>query len=102
MPGIFWATVVALVEFFGGFSVLIGLFTRGSATLLSVIMAVAILKVHLVNGFFAPNGFEYPFALLGANMTLILAGAGELSLDRYIQGVVKHENLGERASATTS
>src|SRR5437867_2406074 len=95
-PGTFWAVVVALVEFFGGIAVLLGLFTRVMAALLAVIMAVAILKVHLVNGFFAPNGFEYPFALLGANLTLIIAGASELSLDRCLKSVLQRERFGER------
>ncbi|HXG68180.1 MAG TPA: DoxX family protein [Blastocatellia bacterium] len=82
VPGTFWAIVVGLVEFAGGLAVLLGLFTRYAAALLAVDMLVAILMVHLPNGFFLPNGFEYAFALLGASLTLVMGGAGELALDR--------------------
>ncbi len=84
IPGDFWAWVVGLVEFFGGLAVLFGLLTRYAAALLAINMLVAILKVHLPNGFFLPNGFEYAFALLGANLTLLMGGAGELAFDRYL------------------
>jgi len=39
--------------------------------------------VHWRNGFFMPNGIEYPMVLLVANLTLILAGGGEAELFRF-------------------
>lgn len=81
-PAMFWAVVVTLVEFFGGIAVLIGLLTRPAALLLAVDMLVAILVVHIPNGFFIQNnGIELALALLGACLTLLLGGAGRASVE---------------------
>jgi putative oxidoreductase len=84
VPGAFWAWVVGSVEFVGGLALLIGLLTRYAAALLAINMLIAILIVHLPNGFFLPNGYEYALALLAANLTLLIGGAGELAFDRYL------------------
>jgi putative oxidoreductase len=44
-------------------------------------MAVAIVAVHLRNGFFLPQGFEYALTLLAANVTLAISGPGDAALD---------------------
>jgi putative oxidoreductase len=98
-PGNLWAVVVGLTEFLGGLAVLAGLFTRYAATLLSILMLVAIIKVHLPNGFFLPDGIEYAFALLGANLTLLMGGAGEVSLDHYIKSLMERRPTGVATAA---
>ena len=75
---------VALVEFFGGIAILFGLLTRLAALGIAATMAVAILTVHLKNGFFAPTGVEFPLSLLGSAIALIISGAGDFSLDAVI------------------
>jgi len=75
---------VAFVEFFGGIAILLGLLTRLAALGVAATMAVAILTVHLKNGFFAPTGVEFPLSLLGSAIALIVAGAGAFSLDAVI------------------
>ena len=75
---------VALVEFFGGLALITGLLTRLASLGLLSTMAVAILQVHLKNGFFAPTGIEFPLSLLGATALTAIAGAGKFSIDSLI------------------
>jgi putative oxidoreductase len=75
---------VAFVEFFGGLALISGLLTRLASLGLLSTMVVAILKVHLPNGFFAPNGIEFPLALVGGTALLALTGAGSWSIDGLI------------------
>ena len=78
------ATFVGGAEFFGGLSLMLGLFTRLAALLLSGDMAVAISKVHWRNGLIAQGGYEFPLSMLGACLALLFGGAGKLSLDRML------------------
>ena len=75
---------VAFVEFFGGIAILLGLLTRLAALGIGATMVVAILTVHLKNGFFAPTGFEFPLSLLASAIALVITGAGDFSLDALI------------------
>jgi putative oxidoreductase len=79
------AVVVTLVEFLGGLLLIAGLFTRWAALFLAIEMAVALLAVHLRNGFFLPRGYEYTLALLAANLALALSGPGPLALDHRLK-----------------
>jgi putative oxidoreductase len=76
---------VALVEFFGGLALVFGLLTRLAAFGLAADMLVAILLVHLKNGFFNPTGYEFPMALLVSSLMLAITGAGDWSFDSLIR-----------------
>lgn len=86
------AVLAAVAEFFGALGVLVGLLTRVAAAGISVVMLVAMFKVHWANGFFinwsmAPgvgHGIEMNLALLGLSVALLIAGGGALSLDRRL------------------
>src|SRR3954454_2810118 len=82
-PGIL-GPFVALVEFFGGIAITLGLLTRLAALGVGATMAVAILTVHLKNGFFAPTGVELPLSLLASAIALMITGAGAFSVDALI------------------
>jgi putative oxidoreductase len=77
---------IALIEFFGGIALTLGLLTRLAALGIGSTMIGAILLVHLPAGFFAPNGVEFPLALLAVAATLVVTGAGKYSLDALIAG----------------
>jgi putative oxidoreductase len=91
MPGVI-GPFIALLEFFGGLALVIGLLTRLAALGLAFDMVGAILLVHLAGGFFLPTGFEYALTLLGASLAIALAGPGALAAD--------HALAGRRAGAT--
>jgi len=75
------AVVVTLVEFLGGAALIIGLLTRWAAALNGFDMVVAILVVHLKNGFLKPGGFEHPLVMLAACIALVMLGPGAASVD---------------------
>jgi putative oxidoreductase len=75
--------IVTLVEFLGGIALVVGLCTRWAAALNAFDMFVAILVVHLKNGFFdqPKHGIEYPLTLLAACIALAMLGPGAASVD---------------------
>jgi putative oxidoreductase len=84
--------VVVGIEFFGGLTVLLGFLTRLAAAGLAIDMAAAIIKVHLMNGFFLNwsitptkgHGYEFNLALLAMSIALLLSGPGRFALDRML------------------
>jgi putative oxidoreductase len=83
MPGIM-GPFIALLEFFGGFALVIGLLTRLAALGLAFDMIGAIVLVHLAGGFFLPNGYEFALLLLGTSLALVAGGPGALAVDNII------------------
>lgn len=81
-PPYLMAVLAGLAEFVGGILVAVGLLTPFAAVALIATMAVAVLAVHLKNGFFSMNGgYEFNLALAAMALTLLFAGAGAFSLD---------------------
>ncbi|MEZ9890386.1 DoxX family protein [Vibrio breoganii] len=85
-PGYQMALMAGSAEFFGGIALLLGLLVRPTALVLAITMLVAIFTVHIENGLFmSNNGYEFGLALLAASVSLMLSGAGRLSLDNILK-----------------
>ncbi len=82
-PGVI-GPLVALVEFFGGIALIIGLLTRLAALGLAIEMLFAIFLVKIKGGFFAPNGTEFELLLFASAATVALIGAGAYSIDNTL------------------
>ena len=81
------AYMAATTEVLGVVFLSLGLLTRVISIPLIIVMIVAIITVHLPNGFSAGNnGFEIPFYYMLFLLTFLSHGAGKFSLDRLIFG----------------
>ena len=86
-PGMVMAAAAGGMEFFGGIAIILGLLTRAAALGAAVTMLVAIVSVHLENGFFmANNGYEFALMLLLVAVALVIRGSGHVSLDNRLFG----------------
>jgi uncharacterized membrane protein YphA (DoxX/SURF4 family) len=77
------------VELVGGILLILGLFSRLAALLLTIDLAVAILLVKLSVGLIAPAdqpgaGYELDLALIAGFLVVLFAGPGPLSIDRIL------------------
>jgi putative oxidoreductase len=81
----YFAYIAGVFEFFGGWLLILGLFTRVAGLLLAVEMAVALVKVHgIVSNPMAVENYQFPLALAAGAFALAALGAGLLSLDHAI------------------
>lgn len=75
------AYLVAWVETVGGLALIAGFLTRYAGLLLALVALVALVKVHLPNGFLiAGGGYEFILVLLAGSLALFFSGAGRYSL----------------------
>lgn len=91
IPAVF-AFLAILAEFAGSLGLIVGLFSRVAAFGIASVMAVAIVTVHLANGFFmnwsgsqAGEGYEYHLLAIGLALIVMIYGGGKASLDAVIQ-----------------
>ena len=83
-PGLFWGTLVALLEFFGGLAIIAGLFTQVLGLLLAVEMIVAtIWRLKMKHKFV--GGYEFEIALILIGLILATMGGGDFALDNRLQ-----------------
>lgn len=84
-PGYLMALLAGSAEFFGGLALVLGALTRPAALVSAFTMLVAIFSAHISNGLFmANNGYEYALTLLAATLSLVVMGAGSVSLDELL------------------
>jgi len=78
---------VALGEFVPGILLIIGVLTRVSASILSIIMLGAIFHVKHASNLTGQGGFELELLLLVSNLSVIVAGPGRVSLSHIIKKI---------------
>jgi putative oxidoreductase len=84
-PGMFWASYIGSLEFFGGLLLAVGFLTRPLAALFAGFMAVAAFHVHMKIGWFwTGRGMEVPLYLLLICLAILVRGGGALSIDRVL------------------
>jgi putative oxidoreductase len=80
------ALLTMAAELLCGLALIVGLFTRIATIPLMIVMTVALLFVHIRNGFFLPVGCEYVLVLLVALIAIRTLGPGEASMDNSVGG----------------
>ncbi len=95
-PGTFFAVLNGITEFFGGIAVGVGLLSRLAAVGLFFDMVIAMATVTFGNGIVSNavgSGYELNVALAGLALVVAFLGAGRISVDAWIGGL-----LAKRAS----
>jgi putative oxidoreductase len=100
---------VGLVEAVGGAALIAGFFTRFAALANFVVQLVAMLVVHVPNGFFLNwtgeagkgHGFEFNLVNLGALAALLVLGGGAISVDHAMHRKGKLETHRTQVPPTT-
>ena len=84
-PGILFAAAAGTGELVGGLLIVLGLLGVVGPAIVVGVMLVAIVSVHLPNGFFAAsNGYELPLIYGVVAVTLALVGFGRYALDQKL------------------
>ncbi len=80
----YFVYLAGTLELFGAILLVLGLFTRVTALLLGIEMAIVLARVSLPRaGIYAVRAYQLPLALCGASFALAAVGAGVLSLDAF-------------------
>jgi putative oxidoreductase len=124
----FMARLTILIELFGGFAVILGVFVPIVSVPMTALLLVAIFKVHLPYGFssikllavtasgakFGPVGYEVNLLYIACLAALVMGGSGPFAVDRLIGDAISNylrhskfvalrddQDLGRQAQRTT-
>jgi putative oxidoreductase len=78
---------IAIAETLGGILLIIGVLSRISASILSIIMLGAIFHVKSAANFSGEGAYEYDLLLLAACLVIIVAGPGRVSISHIIKKI---------------
>jgi putative oxidoreductase len=78
---------IALAEFIPGILLIVGVLTRISASLISIVMLGAIFLVKGASNLTGEHGYELDLILLAACLVVIVAGPGRVSLSYALKKV---------------
>ena len=76
---------IALAELLPGILLIIGIFSRLSASLLSIIMLGAIFHVKGVQSLTGDGGIELDLILLTSSLVIMIVGPGRISISQVIK-----------------
>lgn len=79
-----FAVLLIAAEVGGGILLILGAFTHWVSKILAIVALVALVTVHLKNGFMGPGGFEFILLILAASISLMITGAGKWSVDHKV------------------
>ncbi len=79
---------IALAELIGGILLLVGVLTRITGAVFSVILLGAIFHIRWENGFFvSKGGWEWDLVMLAAVLAFIVAGPGRISIAHIVKKI---------------
>jgi putative oxidoreductase len=77
----------ALEEFVPGILIILGILTRISASVLSLVMLGVIFYIDKASQFIGSNGAELPVILLAASLVIITIGPGRISISHLVKKI---------------
>lgn len=92
-PGFPMALVPGSLELICGLALLLGVLTRAGAIVVGVTIIVAIILVFFGSDTVTQADFEFELALLAMSFALAVQGAGAMSLDRFLSGRIKQNEI---------
>jgi len=81
---------IALAEFIPGILLLIGVLTRLSGLLLSIVMLGAIFLVKGASNLTGDGGYEFDLILLATSLVIIASGPGRISISHLIKKIPRY------------
>ena len=79
---------IALAEFIGGIFLIVGIFTRITGIVFSIILLGAIFHIRGIQEFFvSQGGYEWDLMMLAVALTIIAAGPGRISISHLIKKI---------------
>lgn len=82
---------IALAELIGGIFLVVGVLTRISASIFSMILLGAIFYIRWDNGFFiAEGGWEWDLVMLAVTLSIIVAGPGRFSIAHVVKKIPRY------------
>lgn len=76
---------IALAETVPGILLIVGVLSRISSSLLSIVMLGAIFHVKQASNLTGQGGFEFDLILLAANLSIIAIGPGRISVSHLVK-----------------
>ncbi len=77
----------ALEEFVPGILITIGVLTRISASVLSLVMLGVIFYINKASQFIGPDGSAFPVILLAVSIVIITIGPGRISISHLVEKI---------------